>query len=379
VSWVEELPERTPLRDDSALASLRMWSIENLADGRMTVPEALALVDRRLLQGGEYTTGGDGGTQDEEAVTRRQPVATPVHVMHVAGYRVCPAVEPSVPSGPAPAPWPPLRPGTTGGRTVRVGVSDTGLLRGADTGHTWLNGVSAATPGDYDELGPALPGGRHLIREYSGHGTFIAGVIRSMAPSTDIRVANHFPASGAWLEHEIVVSLENLAAQFSPDIISLSAGSYTRDSWEPLTFSLFHDRYPDLLLVAAAGNESTDQPFYPAAFDWVVGVGALGADQQHRAWFSNYGPWVDVYALGEGMINAYATGSYDYQEPPRRPSRQDFDGMARWDGTSFSTPLVAGLIAAEMSAQASLTAQQAWAAVLARATPLDGATPAIIV
>jgi hypothetical protein len=49
------------------------------------------------------------------------------------------------------------------------------------------------------------------------------------------------------------------------------------------------------------------------------------------------------------MVNAYATGEYTYQEPPKRAAKQNFDGIARWDGTSFSAPLVAGLIADEMA------------------------------
>jgi hypothetical protein len=75
---------------------------------------------------------------------------------------------------------------------------------------------------------------------------------------------------------------------------------------------------------------------------------------------------VDVYTLGEGLVNAFATGEYTYHEPPKRPATQVFDGRARWSGTSFATPLAAGLIAAEMS-QAGLTASDATQAVLARA------------
>jgi subtilisin family serine protease len=201
-----------------------------------------------------------------------------------------------------------------------------------------------------------------------------------MAPRATVYVNNHFDKSGGELEHVIIAKLEQLIQEQSPDVICLSAGTYTRNNWAPLAFSDFRRRHSDITLVAAAGNDGTNREFWPAAFPWTVAVGALGADQQHRAWFSNYGDWVDVYALGEGLVNAYATGVYSYHEPPKRPAKQKFEGMARWAGTSFATPLVAGLIAAEMSSNGA-SASAAKLAVLARAEAekINGVGPALVV
>jgi hypothetical protein len=78
------------------------------------------------------------------------------------------------------------------------------------------------------------------------------------------------------------------------------------------------------------------------------------------------------------MINAYASGVYTYREPPKRPAVQTFKGMAKWDGTSFSAPMVAGIIAAEMARTGS-DAETAAQAVLAkaRAQAISGVGPAL--
>jgi subtilase family protein len=292
---------------------------------------------------------------------------TPVHILHVTPspdtVRTCPATEPEVPGCCAPdepcEPCPP--PAPDGGAGVVVGVCDTGLL--ADIASApWLAGVT----GELDPLGPLLPGGLYDIPRYCGHGTFAAGVARCEAPESTVYVARHFPMSGAEREWMVVQKLQELIARDpAPQVVNLSAGSYTRNNWLMLSFSAFN--HGGITLTAAAGNDATDRKFYPAAFDWAVAVGALGADQRNRAWFSNYGDWVNVYTLGEGLVNAFATGEYTYQEPPKRPATQVFRGSARWSGTSFAAPMVAGLIAAQM-ASTGASAAAATQAVLDQAS-----------
>jgi subtilisin family serine protease len=351
--WVEQ-PDLQP--DTPAI---RVLSIENRTAAtrgvQVTVPQALDLIDARL---------GD----DNPALHGGFPVATPVHIMHITPNgaspdtaRSCPATEPEVPGrwsrDEAVGPWPPAAP--DGGAGVLIGVCDTGLL--ADIASAgWLGGVT----GEEDDLGLRLPNGLYDIPKYCGHGTFIAGVARCQAPESAVYVANDY-VSGGLQEWLVVQQLQQLLGRDpAPQVVNLSAGSYTRNNWLPLSFSAFDAG--GVTLVCAAGNDATHRKFWPAAFDWAVAVGALGADQRNRAWFSNYGDWVDVYAPGEGLVNAFATGSYTYREPPKRPAVQVFDGLARWSGTSFAAPLVAGLVAAAMSA-GGRAAADATQAVLAQA------------
>ena len=341
-------PETRPRTGDLVVVSLA-----DVEGGTLTVPDAMDRIGREI--GHDNLTMAEGGVR----------WVTPVSFLSI--QRLCAPTEPSVPCESPAQPCPGPRPAGQARRDVRIGVSDTGLVMPLDPAQYWLAGVD----GENDQQVQDLPGGRRVIREYGGHGTFVAGVARCMAPDAGVYVNDHFTLSGAEREDVIIYKLEQLIADYQPDVVNLSAGTYTRENWAPLGFFFLHERHRELTLVAAAGNDSTDREFFPAALDWVVGVGAIGADRQHRAWFSNYGDWVNVYAPGEGLVNAYATGEYTYHEPPKRPAKQDFTGMARWDGTSFSAPMVAGLIAAEMSGSGD-PAPVATDTVLAAAQPVDG-------
>jgi subtilisin family serine protease len=298
-------------------------------------------------------------------------VASPDHVLYVTPkITLCPATEPEVP--PVLQPVPPVSAHTRDGSGVLVSVVDSGWIPAAATDPLtpWLAGVT----GDEEDVD------RDDIHPYAGHGTFIAGVVRCVAPSAQVRVEGFLTHGGAAFESEMIAQLCEALA-LGPDIISFSAGTTTRGNRPSIGFEVFYDNFlsqvKGTVFVAAAGNDSTREPFWPAAFPWAVSVGAIDATET-RASFSNYGSWVDVYALGVDLVNAYPHGTFVTREPPHVGEVRHFAGLARWSGTSFSTPVVAAHIAARMS-RTGLSARHAADQVLAeaRARAVPGVGPII--
>ena len=295
-------------------------------------------------------------------------VATPNHVMTVAGGvgSSCPATEPEEVYDDI-EPCPSVCQ-TGGGAGVLIYMADTGLLRDATT-HSWLaDGVEMGDPGEDADPPSPLQGNPPVIPPYAGHGTFVAGVVRCMAPSAEIVMTNAFSVAGSVLEADLVPRLE-AALGLGVDIFHLTVACLSRHDLPLISFLEWLRRlrqYGGVVCVAAAGNSGFRRPTWPAAFSEVISVGALGGDWRGRASFSNFGGWVDVYAPGRDLVNAYATGKYTCYASPYAGQVRRFYGMAKWSGTSFSTPIVTGLIAARMS-RTGENSQQAAAALLAEA------------
>jgi subtilisin family serine protease len=298
--------------------------------------------------------------------------ATPDHVMTVAPGGPCPATEPEEVYERT-EPYPGVCTENSGEGAL-VYIADTGLLEDAEIGHPWLVGVQRALGPDGNEQPwdpdrrPDPLGGPPKIPPYAGHGTFVAGVVRCMAPRADVIVSNVFKVAGSSLESHFVRQLKH-ALGLGVDIFHLAITAPTRADLPLKAFErwlrLLH-QYKGVVCVVAAGNDGSRRPTWPAAFPHMVSVGALTADGRDRADFSNYGGWVDVYAPGRDLVNAYASGPYRCDEEPYKGQIRTFYGMCKWSGTSFSTPIVTGLIADRMG-RTGENGQEAAAALLAEA------------
>jgi subtilisin family serine protease len=216
-----------------------------------------------------------------------------------------------------------------------------------------------------------------------GHGTFIAGIVRQVAPDARVLAVRVTHSDGVIYEGDLICALSLLAERVAVaeegdlaamvDVVSLSLG-YFSESAADIVYSSGLWQVIELLLglgvtvVAAAGNYSTSRKFYPAAFTEapvpagqvpLISVGALNPNGS-TALFSDGGRWITAWASGAAVVSTFPTDINGSRSPqialPDGREALDPDdysgGFAVWSGTSFSAPLLAAHIARSLLAGA---------------------------
>jgi subtilisin family serine protease len=182
--------------------------------------------------------------------------------------------------------------------------------------------------------------------DINGHGTAVAGTVAAAtnnaagvasvawgAKLMPVRITNDSTGYAYWSN---VASGLSWAADHGAKVANISyavSGSSTVSS----AAQYFQGRGG--VTVVSAGNDGTN-PGY-ADNPYMVTVSATDSSDAKASW-SNYGPFVDVAAPGVSIATTTNSGGY-----------------GNWSGTSFSSPVAAGVVALIMNANPSLSPAQA--------------------
>jgi len=246
---------------------------------------------------------------------------------------------------------------------IKIAVVDTGVdLRQPD--------IAAKNPQVYSVIHPKHRGD---VRDYYGHGTFVASLTAGSVTNGEgiagfggdaqllcIQVAH---PDGSISDVDEAAGIV-YAVKHGAKIINLSLGGFDPSALE--TRAVRYAQRHGVLIVAAAGNEfQQGNPIeYPAALlqpkgsDGRGGSGlSVGAStlKGERAYFSNAGSYVSLAAPGDTVFAALS-GYSDWSRAPLPGSSEGIYGFS--SGTSFSTPEVSGAAALVWAANPALTARQ---------------------
>ena len=222
---------------------------------------------------------------------------------------------------------------------VTVAVVDTGCNANSDLGPQLLAGINYVSGESNNDL--------------EGHGTFVAGIIAASTSNTAGMSGTFFDAAHVKI---LPVKVLNASGNGSDDqvangviysadngarVINLSLGQNVKS--ETLRQAVNYALKKGVAVVAAAGNDSGQPVFFPAAFPNVIAVSAVDATDQVTD-YSNWGR-VDLSAPGGTGINYWSCSSPSTNKQAIWSLCNAASGIRDGDGTSFSTPMVAAAAA----------------------------------
>jgi subtilisin family serine protease len=191
-----------------------------------------------------------------------------------------------------------------------------------------------------------------------GHGTHVAGTVAGstygVAPQATVVPIRVLDCSGSGSTAGVIAGIDWMIAHHTagtPAVANLSLGG----SYSPAMNAAVARAVADgIVMAVAAGNENADAcGVSPASEASAMTVGATEASDA-RAYYSNYGSCVDIFAPGSAIVSA-GTSS-----PTTRRTLS---------GTSMATPHVAGAAALLLEATPALTPAAVASALSISATP----------
>lgn len=250
----------------------------------------------------------------------------------------------------------------TRGAGVTVAVVDTGV----DLTHPEFQG--RLVPG-YNATNRAGDG-----RDDHGHGTHVAGIVAAsanngagivgIAPEAKVMPIKVLAADGSGSDAEVADGIV-WAVDHGADVVNMSLGGPGES--KVLGDAVAYALQKGVPVIAAMGNDGSDEKSYPAAYPGVLAVGATDAKDQ-AADFSQWGDWISVSAPGVQILSTL---------PTYKVNLNDYgfsQNYAVLDGTSMATPAVAGLAALIKARYASLSPSQLKARIEAATDKVPGVT-----